>query len=125
MAVHVDAVKAPRWVWGALVIVVASSLGSTYVYARELHQVNSCLKSYAAETARVAKVTRVAAQERDAVESNLLDGITGLAIKPPKGGPGPRFTRLSEQYRAASANLAAERARNPVPEPPGRCQPEH
>lgn len=99
----------------------AATIGLSAKATYDSNQVNDRLCSYIRENARVTKIRSDAAVKRDTAEDDLLDGTTKLAVKASKGHPMTAFDRLASDYQKQASDLAAERARNPLPAPPTDC----
>lgn len=142
---------APPWVWGSLVVVGLVSVGTSLDASHDTGNTNDklklnqkmqlenqrCLLGYIAESSRVTKIRSEAAVKRDkAIDGvlgavdDVLGGAADLALTPhtDPAKSQARYRELlagykseSTAYRASSAKVRSERAKNPLPELPATC----
>lgn len=125
-----DSVKAPPWVWGALLLIGLASVGVSLKTSNDTGQTNDrleetqrCQTAFLAENSRVSKLRSAATGQRDEAINHLLDGITKLSLNP---DPDPERARetyqmLLSEYRVAAKKLRIERAKSPLPDLPASC----
>lgn len=146
-----DAVKAPPWVWGAVVLIALGSVGGSFKAVHDQHSEASrlklivaqavknqaCLTSFIAENSRVSKLRSAATAERDAANSihdaaisQLLSGVADLSldasVTPSQNAAGyhallKRYKQTATKYQVAADKLQKERAKNPLPDLPASC----
>lgn len=126
-----DAVKAPKWVWAALVVVIAGSIGVSWKTSHDTRDTNDCLVSYIAENSRVSKIRAAATMKREQAVTDLLDGIAKITLAERPEDPAKaaaqqarttaRYRQYLGEYQRATAEVAAERANNPLPNLPDNC----
>lgn len=122
---------APRWVWGVLVLVAASSVGASWKTAHDTGRTNDCLINFMAENSRVSKVRSAATMKREQAVTDLLDGIAKITLAERPEDPDKaaaqqarttaRYRQYLGEYQRATAEVAAERAKNPLPNLPDSC----
>lgn len=122
---------APAWVWGSLVLVGVTSIGVSLKSSQDTGTTNDCLISYIAENSRVSKVRSAANVKREQAVTDLLDGIAKLTLDERSDDPAKAerqqqhaaatYRQLLTDYRRETAEVAAERVRNPLPELPEKC----
>lgn len=126
-----DTVSSPRWVWATLGIVMAASLGASWKTSHDTGDTNRCLVSYIAENSRVTKIRSAANMKREQAVTDLLDGIAKITLTERPEDPDKalvqqqrttaRYRQYLGEYQRATAEVAVDRAKNPLPNLPDKC----
>jgi len=103
---------------GLVALAVVTSITGSLYSSHESGQTNDRLCDYIQENAKVTKVRSAATLKRDAAVDTFLGSSAKLGAKGDKASP---FTQLSRVYLKAAAEVAQERAENPLPEAPAEC----
>lgn len=109
---------AVRLMGAAVVVLSFATVGIALKASHDTDETSNRLCEYIQENARVTKVRSTATLKRDAAEDAFLSGSARLGSKGPTPSP---FTKLSQVYLQATKEVAVERERNPLPDPPEKC----
>lgn len=124
-------VTTPRWALGVILLVGFASVGVSLNTSHDTHHTNACLINYIAESSRVTKIRSAANMKREQAVSDLLDGVAKLTLAEPPMDPVKAkrqseratvtYKKLLGDYRRTTAEVAAERVKNPLPNLPEKC----
>lgn len=125
------AVKAQTWLAVVLVLSALFSIGASLKTSHDTGRTNHCLIGFIAENSRVSQLRAAANMKREQAVTDVLDGVATLTLAqhsddPAKadrqaGKAATTYRELLTTYREKTAEVAAERARNPLPDLPETC----
>lgn len=112
------------WRFGLVVLLLAViSLLLGTQNAADINDNTRCLAKYAQRNAEVSAIRSAATAEKDAAVNEFLDRSTDVILNPPadRSLAAKQFKKAAEKRKRVSAELAAKRAANPLPEFPAKC----
>lgn len=113
-------------------VIGVASIGISLKSSHDQGRTNDCLVTFIAENSRVSKLRAAANLKREQAVTDVLDGVAKLTLTPRSDDPAKAerqakaasatYRQLLTDYQRKTAEVAVERAKNPLPDVPENCR---